>query len=58
VALPEVRARHQVLANASVNLFTQVMYSAWYDDQTWAVRDRGREIVGECKLNSETSLLG
>jgi len=58
VALPEVRARYQVLANATVNLFTQVMYPAWYDDQTGKVRDRGREIEGECKLNSETSLLG
>jgi hypothetical protein len=59
VALPEVRARYdEVLANASVNLFTQVMYPAWYDDQPGEVRDREHEIEGECKLNSETSLLG
>jgi hypothetical protein len=58
VALPEVLARFQVLANASVNLFTQVMYPAWYDDQAGEVRDRGHDIGGECKLNLETSLLG
>ena len=58
MALSEVRARYQVLDNATVNLFTQVMYPVWYDDQTGEVRDRGHEIEGECKLNSETSLLG
>jgi len=58
VASPEVRARYRVLANANVNLYTQVVYPAWYDDQTGEVRDRGYEIEGECKLNSKTSLLG
>lgn len=58
MALPEVLARFQVLANARVNLFMQVMYPSWYDDQAGEVRDRGHEIGGECKLNSGTSLLG